>query len=135
MNIHRKTVAQLVAEYPLAAAACGIEASHCRTDAAVATYRYSRMTGIGEPGFDSCEQLLSQIEEAERAKPMPLTDDDIEAMNWKSSGTLVGPHDLFTFATLTSEGGKRAITVHNADIASLHAEIRRLRAIAGKGKP
>ncbi len=89
-------------------------ASWCREDAAVAAHQHSHRTGIGAAGFDSCEQLLAQIEAAERAKPRPLRDDDIVEMRWP-----------VTFSMWQD---------HNESIDRLHAEIRRLRAIAGEGK-
>jgi len=90
---------------------------------------YCHANSIARPWLDSIETLLDAIEAKLKAE-RPMSDEEIEGMKWTSLGCMVGPKQVVTFHAANDSHASSALTRHNSDIDTLHAEIKRWRAKA-----
>lgn len=126
----------LIERFPLTAEACKLDANVSSLTFSALVRDYARKNRIGDSAFDSVESLMQAIEtlldaiEAKLKAERPMSDEEIEGMKWTSLGCMVGPKQVVTFHAANDSHASSALTRHNSDIDTLHAEIKRWRAKA-----
>lgn len=126
---------ELFTNHKLALEACGINATvTSRFAVSIKVRDYAYLNNVGDFAFDSIETLLGLIEAKCKAEA-PLTDEEIEAMKWRSGGYSVFHHEIKGGCVLchNDEEAEDAVAAQHACIDRLAAEIRRLRKVAGRG--